>query len=453
LPPTHFGQTCQAFASHIDVLLTDLQQKLSDLQIEYSNREISEDGPSLLKLYQTMEDDLEFYHSLNAIQSGMPGLGDALYYDPNQEDEIPAIEPITITVSLLNSLFYHLDIAQSSNHPSFNKLKEVFVSTIIPYGILMDDWIFEGSLTGDVASEFFVQRNTQINANSSRYWRHGFQVRITENASPYPDCLHAFVPRLIFAGKAVNFMIRMDISEVEFAVDSHIDGFTTQLRKAEKMSEIKKTEKAARMIISPSEKLLESHIPSTASSRPKQDAYSAVAKDAASTSKDIQMQDLFRHSFAVTLEEYVEPQYTRLATLLMQSLNKEAHLRKHLQSLANVFLMIEGDVMNRFAESVFTRMDEGKPWYDDRTINALFLEACRDDQHILTENVHIEVNLNRIGVRLSTLATASQTLPLNSLTIIESIIIHYQVSKKLNWFIDIALSATDEDFYIVIPAP
>lgn len=248
-------------------------------------------------------------------------------------------------------------------------------------------------------------------------------------------------------------MIRMDISEVEFAVDARIDGFSTRLRKAEKMSEIKKEEKAARQIISLSEKLLESHIPTTASCRSKQESYSAVAKDAASTSKDIQMQDLFRHSFAVTLEEYVEPQYKRLATLLMQSLNKEAHLRKHLQSLANVFLMIEGDVMNRFAESVFTRMDEGKPWYDDRTINALFLEACRDDQHIFTENVHIEVNLNRIGVRLSTLATASQTLPLNSLNIIESIIIHYQVSDKFNWPLFIALSTTDKDSNVVSSAP
>ncbi|KAI9277744.1 Spc98 family-domain-containing protein [Umbelopsis sp. AD052] len=434
-PPTRFGQTCQAFASHLDRLMTDLQHKLSDLQIEYSNQETSEDGPSLLKLYQTMEDDLEFYHSLNAIQSEIPGLGDALYYHPNQQDEIPTIEPITITVSLLNSLFHHLDIAQSSNHPSFNKLKEVFLSTIVPYGILMDDWIFEGSLTGDVASEFFVQRNPQINANSSRYWRHGFQIRITANASPYPDCLHAFVPRLVFAGKAVNFMIRMDISEAEFAVDSHIDGFSTQLRKAEKANESKKEEKAARLKMSPSEKLLESHIPSTATSRLKPKSYSAAAQDSANTSKDVQMQDLFRHSFAVTLEEYVEPQYERLATLLMQSLNKEANLRRHLQSLANVFLMIEGDVMNRFAESVFIQMDEGKPWYDDRTINALFLEASRDDKHILAENVHIEVNLNRIGVRLSTLATASQKLPLNSLAILESIIIHYQLPSPVNNFL------------------
>jgi gamma-tubulin complex component 5 len=427
MPPARFGQTCQAFASHLDHLLTQLQEKLSDLQIEYCNLETSEEGPSLLKLYQQLEDILEFFHNLTAIQSEIPGLGEALYNSPKPQDKTLEIQPITITVSLLDSLFRHLDIAQSSNHPSFNKLKQVFLSTIVPYGILMDDWIFEGSLAADVASEFFVQRNAQINANSSRYWRHGFQIRTTEIGAPYPYCLHSLLPRIFFAGKAVNFMIRMDIPEVEFAIDSHIDGFSTQVHKAEKINESKKEEKVTRLKISPSEKLLESHIPSTPRSRLNQASYDVVANDSSNPSTDIQMQDLFRHSFAVILEAYVEPQYKHLATLLMISLNKEAHLRRHLQSLASVFLMIEGDVMNRFAESVFIRMDEGKPWYDDRTINALFLEACRDDKHILAENVHIEVNLNRVGVRLSTLATASQILPLNSLTIIESIIIHYQV--------------------------
>jgi hypothetical protein len=86
--------------------------------------------------------------------------------------------------------------------------------------------------------------------------------------------------------------------------------------------------------------------------------------------------------------------------------------------------MIEGDMMHKFSESIFIKMDEGKPWYDDRTVNALFLEACRDEKQIMAEDVHIEVNLKRVGVRTS---GSKQSLASQSLSILESIIIHYQV--------------------------
>jgi hypothetical protein len=411
--------------------MIEFESKLCDLELRYSSQKIVEEGPSLLKLRQTLEHDLELFRSLNAIQRDIPGIENRLFQGVENQDEDLPVAPLAITVSLIDNLFHHLNVTQSSSQPTFSKLKEVFLSTVVPYGILMDDWIFEGSLIGDVASEFFVQRNSQINTSSSRFWRHGYQIRIVEKGSPYPVFLHSLVPRIFFAGKAVNFMLRMDISEVSFAIYSKLEKFSSYLFKEEQDNAIRKAEKATRSKISPSEKLLESHLPSTTKHYLKQkpavvseEALNEASNPSQNPSQDVQMQDLFRHSFLSLLERYVEPRYRHLAALLMQTLNNQAHLQRHLQCLASLFLMIEGDMMHKFSESIFIKMDEGKPWYDDRTVNALFLEACRDEKQIMAEDVHIEVNLKRVGVRTS---GSKQSLASQSLSILESIIIHYQV--------------------------
>lgn len=391
---------------------------------------MGEEGPSLLKLQETVQDDLELFRSLNAIQLEIHVLQDRLYKDLNQRNEEQENVTLAITVSLLDILFQHLDIAQSSNHPTFDKLKETFLATVVPYGILMDDWIFEGSLAGDVAAEFFIQRNAQINSDSSRFWRHGFQIRIADSGLSYPTFLHSLVPRIFFAGKAVNFMLRMDISEVSLAIYSNLERFSTQVGQEEKKCVGRKEEKAKRAKISPSERLLEAHLPSTTRHTPKQKS-EEVSNVTLNASSDIQMQDLFRHSFLSLLERYVEPRYKHLASLLMVTLNKQAHLQRHLRCLASLFLMIEGDLMHKFTDLVFVKMDEGKPWYDNRTINALFLEACRDEQLIDAENVHIEVNLSRAGVRVPKTTSHTPLILSPSLSIMESIIIHYQVCNML----------------------
>lgn len=435
--PAHFGQTAQAFASSLDAPISLFEQKLSRLEETYRDQDGEGSNLSLLSLYDEIGDDLEMFSYIYAMYQEIDGLESAVYEwikDGPQREDSTSKWPLKITISLLNTLYHHVDVAQSSNSLWFSELERLFFISFQPYARMIDSWISDGTLSQDIGSEFFLERNSQIHVKSSRFWRHGYQLRNTDTGSPYPIFLHSFISKIFFSGKAVNFILGMGIPKVDNLVCTHRLSLDAYLCEEFDKRQLQRQEKKNRPKISPTERLLQSHFPTlsnaTIESIPSPST-SHVAPDTHIAS-DTHMQDLSRHWYSSLLDKHIDPRYQHLAKTLMDILNEQAHLKRHLQSLACLFLMIEGDVMQRFADSIFIRMEEGKSWYDSRTLNALFLEACRGDNRIFHENVHIETKTMKTSVKHMTATAYSKTWSDQSfsqpLSVLETIIIHYQVS-------------------------
>ncbi|KAM3585929.1 Gamma-tubulin complex component 5 [Umbelopsis sp. WA50703] len=434
-PPTRFGQTAQAFASSLDEPLSLFERKLSRLERICRDQEHKGSTPSLLSLYDELGSDLEMFSYIHDMYQEIDGLENALYEyieDREEREDHTTNQPLTITISLLNTLYHHVDVAQSSNSSWCSELERIFLISFQPYARMIDSWISDGSLSQDVGSELFVERNPQINVKSSRFWRHGYQLRNADHGSPYPVFLHSFISKIFFSGKAVNFIFGMDIPKVSNLVYTHHLFLDAYLCEEFDKRQLKRQEKITRHEISPTERLLQSHFPTLSDSKLDQPPQSPTAS---AITSDAHMQDLFRHWYSSLLDGFIDPRYQHLAKTLMKTLNEQANLKHHLQSLACLFLMIEGDVMQRFADSIFIRMEEGKSWYDNRTINALFLEACRGDNGICHENVHIETKLMKTAMKQITATAYSKTWSDQSLSVLETIIIHYQLPKPVSNFI------------------
>ncbi|KAJ2964599.1 hypothetical protein NQZ79_g411 [Umbelopsis isabellina] len=438
-PPTQFGQTAQAFASSLDAPISLFEQKLSSLEGTYRGQDGRGSNLSLLSLYDEIGDDLEMFSYIYDMYQEINGLESALYEwmeeSTEREDRISKW-PLAITVSLLNTLYHHVDVAQSSNSLWFSELEKLFFISFQPYARMIDSWISDGTLSQDIGSEFFLERNSQINVKSSRFWRHGYQLRNTDTGSPYPIFLHSFISKIFFSGKAMNFIFGMGIPKLDNLVYTHRLSLDAYLCEEFDKRQLQRQERKNRHKISRTERLLQSHFPTlsnvTLDSTPDPPTISHITPDT-------HMQDLCRHWYSSLLDNYIDPRYQHLAKTLMDTLNEQAHLKHHLQSLACLFLMIEGDVMQRFADSIFIRMEEGKSWYDSRTINALFLEACRGDNRIFYENVHIETKPMKTTVKQITATAYSKTWSDQSfaqpLSVLETIIIHYQLPKSISNFI------------------
>ncbi len=50
------------------------------------------------------------------------------------------------------------------------------LQTIVPFGRLMDGWMFRGSLEEDRMKEFYVSRNDDVSMNDSKFWTDGFSI-------------------------------------------------------------------------------------------------------------------------------------------------------------------------------------------------------------------------------------------------------------------------------------
>jgi gamma-tubulin complex component 5 len=450
-PPTRFGQTAQAFASSLDEPLSLFERKLSRLERICRDQDHKGSTPSLLSLYDELGSDLEMFSYIHDMYQEIDGLENALYEyieDREEREDHTTNQPLTITISLLNTLYHHVDVAQSSNSSWCSELERIFLISFQPYARMIDSWISDGSLSQDVGSELFVERNPQINVKSSRFWRHGYQLRNADHGSPYPVFLHSFISKIFFSGKAVNFIFGMDIPKVSNLVYTHHLFLDAYLCEEFDKRQLKRQEKITRHEISPTERLLQSHFPTLSDSKLDQPPQSPTAS---AITSDAHMQDLFRHWYSSLLDGFIDPRYQHLAKTLMKTLNEQANLKHHLQSLACLFLMIEGDVMQRFADSIFIRMEEGKSWYDNRTINALFLEACRGDNGICHENVHIETKLMKTAMKQITATAYSKTWSDQSLSVLETIIIHYQVSIIIHNIFYVL--HTNRTIYFQLPKP
>ncbi|KAG2182135.1 hypothetical protein INT43_007062 [Umbelopsis isabellina] len=437
-PSAHFGQTAQAFASSLDTPISMFEQKLSKLEEAYRDQEGKGSYISLLSLYDEIGDDLEMFSHIYDMYQEIDGLESALYEwieESTERDDRISKWPLTITISLLNTLYHHVDVAQSSNSLWFSQLERLFFISFQPYARMIDSWISDGTLSEDIGSEFFLERNSQINVKSSRFWRHGYQLRNTEDGSPYPIFLHSFISKIFFSGKAMNFIFGMGIPKADNLGYTHRLSLDAYLCEGFDKRQLQRQEKKNRPKISPTERLLQSHFPTLSNTT----LDPTPGPSTSHISPDTHMQDLSRHWYSSLLDNYIDPRYQHLAKILMDTLNEQAHLKHHLQSLACLFLMIEGDVMQRFADSIFIRMEDGKSWYDSRTLNALFHEACRDDSRIFHENVHIETKPMKTSVKHVTATAYSKTWSDQSfsqpLSVLETIIIHYQLPKSISNFI------------------
>lgn len=195
-----YGQTSQAFAACIFKSLRDFDGLLSELEMDTSF--ITHDKTqiiSVLKLRNTLDAPLHYFKEIHDITMHIP------FAEAN---------PRLIATYLISVFYDRVLAAQYSEQLSMHDtLLYILEQLLIPYGRIIDDWIFYGSLEGDIVNEFYVTRNESISTDQPNFWIDGFSVQpISQEFICYQCPLFnpAVVSRIFFAGKAVNLLLQIE---------------------------------------------------------------------------------------------------------------------------------------------------------------------------------------------------------------------------------------------------
>lgn len=191
---TKYGQTSQAFATTLFQSIMDFESTLSN--IEASCSIITHDPSrsiSLLNFRNTLDSSLQSFKAIHDIAVDVP------YLEGN---------PRSISTFLIATLYDRALVLQSSGQAAMHDALLYFLKkTLIPYGNMMDDWIFNGSLYGDKAREFYVSRRDGVSIKDSNFWVQGFAmepVTLDFTCFPCPLFDKSLMSRVFFTGKAVN---------------------------------------------------------------------------------------------------------------------------------------------------------------------------------------------------------------------------------------------------------
>ncbi|RUS27517.1 Spc98 family-domain-containing protein [Jimgerdemannia flammicorona] len=463
---------------------------------------------SLLRLKNLLSADLELFRLVGRVVSDTLVL-EAASTPPSGYPPISPIPPARLTVSLLTGLYDQILLAQAvGQQEAFTTLRRLFDYSIEPYGRMIDRWIFEGNVDDDCANEFFVVRNLDIPEDSPQYWHEGFRFRSMEAGSvpeepeaddidqelftpPYPSFLEPFATKILFAGKAVNMLLSLKLGDVNMKVYSNphtrwealewtnihasmrsaaansittafTDGFKgyTALTTAHfpmlgdmilKKSTIHGASALASRRGSKRQSVRITHAISTA---PTLESVMSMAREYgrengdAESQTDVRVSDafsLYHHEVNEHLDNYVRPQYESAGRLLANVLMSRCDLAYHFRALAGIYLMLEGDLMHRFCQMVFHKMDKRQAWYDSQTLNGLFMEACRHTEWERQDNVHIWVKerenlqkrtvaaaVNRNGHRDGRISGKSSSVDLNSVRVFENVVVEYRLPWPIN---------------------
>lgn len=195
-----YGQTSQAFAASIYNSLMDFDGLLSELEIgsgfitRNSNASIS-----ILKLRTTLDSSLQCFKEIHEITMNTP------YSDGS---------PRLISTYLISTFYDRTLTAQSSGQlVMYDTMLYILEQLLVPYGRIIDDWIFYGSLDGDIANEFYVTSSNIVSTNDSNFWVDGFSIEpVIQEYVCYPCPLFSTtnIARIFFTGKAINLL-----SEIE----------------------------------------------------------------------------------------------------------------------------------------------------------------------------------------------------------------------------------------------
>lgn len=191
-----YGQTSQAFAASIYNSLMDFDGLLSELEIGSSFiTQKPTASISILKLRTSLDSYLQCFKEIHEITMNTP------YSDAN---------PRLISTYLISTFYDHTLTAQSSGQiVVYDTMLYILEQLLVPYGRIIDDWIFYGSLDGDIANEFYVVSSDTVSTDDSNFWIDGFSIApvVHEYVSyPCPLFSQTNMSRIFFTGKAVNLL-------------------------------------------------------------------------------------------------------------------------------------------------------------------------------------------------------------------------------------------------------
>lgn len=197
-----YGQTAQAFATAIYKSLLSFEGQLSYLERDanYITKN-SAKYVSILKLRNELQIQLQCFHEIHNIAICAP-------FEENDN-------PRRIACYLISTLYEHVLTSQiSGKNTIYNAILYIFQQTIVPFGRLMDGWMFRGSLEEDRIKEFYVSRNDDVSMNGSKFWTDGFSIETVAQDIVCPLFEKRSMERIFFTGKAVNLLLQIEKIQV-----------------------------------------------------------------------------------------------------------------------------------------------------------------------------------------------------------------------------------------------
>ncbi|KAL7334390.1 hypothetical protein PS15p_200024 [Mucor circinelloides] len=398
-----YGQTNQAFTATMFQSLMDFDSKLSVIELNSSIiTSNATQSISLLQLRNTLDSSLQSFKAIHDIAVDAP---------------YPQGDARSISTYLIASLYDRALVAQSSGQQTmYDTLLFVLQKTLVPYGEIMDDWVFYGSLQSDKAKEFYVSRRDAISMQDSSFWREGFAIEsvVTRDYTCFPCPLFdpSFMNRIFFTGKAVNLLAQIEkhhqhMDPVQHSFQSLMQDHICM--KAAFVQPVKiKTPQATATTVE-YDLVTSALFPmNTSSAKRLQQPQSQLEQAPVSDMGSLLDQDVMSCS-----ETYIEEPYNKAADTLNNVLHQGCGLTQQLESLASIYLMLENDLMHSFCEALYAQMDNKETWCDSRILNRTFAESSKVSGYDETVYIDLEPNQSPAASNTTTQASYLETIHFN----------------------------------------
>ncbi|KAK4521658.1 GH18 domain-containing protein [Mucor velutinosus] len=404
-----YGQTNQAFTATLFQSLMDFDSTLSVMELNSSIiTSNASQSISLLQLRDTLDSSLQSFKAIYDIAV------DAPYSQGNAR---------SISTYLIASLYDRALVAQSSGQQAMcDTLLYVLQKTLVPYGDIMDDWVFYGSLQCDKAHEFFVSRRDDVSMQDSNFWVEGSSIEsvATREYTCFPCPLFdpSFMNRIFFTGKAVNLLRQIEkhnqhMNPVQRSFQSLMQEHVCvkpAFIKPVKMNTPKTTTSTFDFDL-----VTSALFPMNASSarryqqpQPQPQPQPQQEQQQANDMGSLLDQDIINCS-----EAYVEQPYNKAADTLNNVLHQGCGLTQQLESLASIYLMLENDLMHSFCEALYAQMDNKEAWCDSRTLNRTFAESSKVSGYDETVYIDLASNHGPATSKSTTQASYLETIQFN----------------------------------------
>ncbi|KAL0083339.1 Spc98 family-domain-containing protein [Phycomyces blakesleeanus] len=370
-PSNIYGQTCQAFSTAVINGLNEFENILSDLEAKCSYIAYEKDlSISLLQIKQTLSEPIQRFKTIHSI----------LFNGPFKDQFPVPRELATYLISTLYDVSIHSQLAGKTH--SLHSFSYLFRQTLVPYGQLMDDWIFYGTLRGDVAREFFVTRIMSVKETSLSFWSEGFRLHLADQEHTSFSCPlfeENMLARVFFTGKAECFISRILSRNECYEMEEHtffetalntilpfkhefFFNTTSIVEEAPVPTNVDPFSKAVFPLA------FEPYFKKTRVKH--QDVGQEISSDPAD-----EKGSLLDRDFAYCLETYIGSSYEQSAGSLNVILHKNGKMDQHLKCIGSIYLMLEDNMMDIFCEALFLQMDHKQAWHDKRSLNKIFSDA------------------------------------------------------------------------------
>ncbi|CAO3626035.1 unnamed protein product [Cunninghamella echinulata] len=433
------GQTYQAFSVAISNALNDFEYLLAGLEMKYMALTTSDSKEihSLLQLYEELQRPLS---CLSAVHDTLLQCSN-LVSSNSQSNTTNARMMSTL---LLSTLFKQIVNAEmSGNDCIYKTMCTIFKQTLSPYSRLMDEWVFQGTLENDIANEFFVTRNTQLNDYSPLYWSDGFIIGATaSNTNSCPLFSFNFTKTILFVGKAINLCKQIDQSfSITHNEYSSLENILSQRFTISKQHLFINEHKNTNTILAEST-IKDIHDDTDSSfiifGVPKiktQHSYGSINEKEKHSSNT-----LFNYDFDECLQQYIKKPYEDSTSRLIAVLQKNKGFSYHLEILTVIYFMLESNLMHSFCEAIFIQMDKKQHWYDRVFLNQAFSDACKlinSQQHMLsTRTINIKMKLDKDDLNIPRKTTFPAGFKaISTASYLDQLTIDYEIPWPLNNFI------------------